>query len=87
MANELFKKVIESTGLPLDLIDKELCQVLEKNGLSPSEVSIEELRTVLSGYLRQVISSAKDKYENGATVEMEIEADELGEDDDVELDQ
>lgn len=77
MANELFKKVIESTGLPLNLIDQELCEILSKKGLDPKDLSEEELRLAMTEYLRQVILLAKERYENGAIIEEEIELEDL----------
>lgn len=74
----LFKKIIDSTGLPKDLLTKELTEILSKKGMDPSEVNIEDLREAMSDYLKKIISEAKVQYKQGAIIEEEIEPDDLG---------
>jgi len=78
MGNELFKTVTGATGLPEELITKELSEILIGKGLAKEEVTIEELRVVLADYLREVILHAKDKFEDGFCVEEEVDPEDLG---------
>lgn len=54
MGTTLTKTVIEKTGLPQDLIEKEFNAILEKFGKSPESLTIEELREVMAEYLQLV---------------------------------
>lgn len=78
MANEIFKKLTESTGLPSDLVCAELEALLDKKGLNSTDVTMDELRLVLSEYLRNVISQAKDAFDQGFVFEEEVDPEELG---------
>ncbi len=78
MSNELFKKVTESTGLPANLVSNELGKLLSKKGLNASDMTMEELRQVLSQYLKDVIIQAKDAFDQGVLIEEEISPEELG---------
>lgn len=80
MGNELFKKVTDATGLPEDLIARELTSVLEDKGMNKNDVTLDELRTVLADYLREVILHAKNKFENGIAIEEEDDPETLGQD-------
>jgi len=77
MGNELFKKVTEATGLPEDLIAKELSDVLSTHGITTGDVDMEQLRSAMAQYLRQVILGAKDSDE-GFSFEEEISPEDLG---------
>ena len=59
MANELFKKVAEATGLPSDLITKELTQIVSSKGLQSDDLTLDELRVVMAEYLRESNPSSK----------------------------
>lgn len=80
MGNQLFKSVTGATGLPEDLISKELDKVLSQKGIVRSEVTLDELRDALAGYLREVILSAKDHFEEGVWIEDEVKLEDLGKD-------
>jgi len=78
MGNELFRQVTRETGLPEDLVARELSKILSKKGIELNEVTLDELRLALAEYLREVILHAKDKFEDGVPVEEEINPEELG---------
>ncbi len=78
MGNELFKKVTKSTGLPEDIMAGELDRILSSNGINSSEVTLDELRAVLSDYLKEVIIKAKDEFDQGVLIEEEVNPEDLG---------
>ena len=55
MGNELFRKVIELSGLPKEVITKELNDILKEMKIEPSQVTEPELRSALAHYLRNTI--------------------------------
>jgi hypothetical protein len=71
LGNQLFKEVADATGLPLDLITTELSRVLTAKGVELSEVTIEDMRSALADYLREVIVEAKEKYSEGFWIDEE----------------
>jgi hypothetical protein len=79
MGNELFKTVTGATGLPSDLVAKELSKVLSNKGIARDEVTLEELRSALAEYLREVLLHAKDQFDQeGVWVEEVVPPEELG---------
>lgn len=48
---ELIQKVIELTGLPDDLVRKELNQILEDQGTEANELTMQNLREALAAHL------------------------------------
>ena len=78
MANQLLKDVAEATGLPQELITKELGQIVNLRGLPTENLTLDELRLAMAEYLREVILHAKNKFENGIEIEEEIPPEELG---------
>jgi len=59
MGNELFEKVVRLSGLPEDLIKKELTEILKKEGIHPDQVTEPTLRKILMQYLRDVLIQHK----------------------------
>ncbi len=55
MGNRLFKEVTDLTGLPENLISKELVSILEQVGATPQAVTLEDLRKAMAAYLKEVI--------------------------------
>lgn len=55
MGNRLFKEVTDLTGLPKNLISKELVDILGRVGTTPHAVTLEDLRTAMAMYLTEVI--------------------------------
>ena len=78
MANQLFKDVTEATGLPSELITKELSQLVSNKGIQNDNLTLEELRLVMADYLREVILQAKNKFEDGIEIEEEVAPEDLG---------
>lgn len=78
MGNDLFKSIATATGLPDDLITRELSKVLSQKGIARDEVTLDELRIALADYLREVILTAKDKFEDGVWIEEDVLPEELG---------
>lgn len=62
MDDNLFDKVVQNTGLPEDLISDELSQLLKGAGINKSDVTLDELRDVISNYLQDVLLKAKEEF-------------------------
>jgi len=56
MGNDLFKKVVQLSGLPPKLIKKELTFILKKTGVQPQKVTEPILRKAMAIYLRDVVN-------------------------------
>jgi hypothetical protein len=78
MSNQLIKDLTAATGLPDELITKELSQMLNNKGLAGEDLSIDDLRQVMADYLREVIIHAKNKFEDGIEIEEEVRPEDLG---------
>jgi len=78
MANQLFKDVAKATGLPQELITKELAQLVSNKGIENDNLTLDELRLVMADYLREVILQAKNKLEDGIDIEEEVAPEDLG---------
>jgi hypothetical protein len=57
MGNELFRQVIELTGLPYESLAQELHSILIRAGSHPDRVTEDELRDALLFYLRETVVS------------------------------
>lgn len=55
MDDNLFNKVISQTGLPENLISDELGQLLKSAGIEKDQMTMDDLRDVLSTYLQDVL--------------------------------
>lgn len=73
MGNEVFNSILDATGLPKELVSKELEGLLLKKGISPTDVTVEDLRSTLSEYLKEVILKAKDSFDQGIVLEEEVD--------------
>lgn len=73
MGNEVFKSLVGATSLPEELVSRELEGLLGKRGVDSNDVTIEDLRSALSEYLKDVISKAKDEFDQGVTLEEEVD--------------
>ena len=62
MGDELFSQVTDATGLPKDLISEELARLLSQSGICTSEMTLDDLRKILSEYVQDVLLAAKDEY-------------------------
>ena len=55
MENELFRKVVQLSGLPKEVITQELNCILKEMNIEPSQVTEPELRLALARYLKNTI--------------------------------
>jgi hypothetical protein len=55
----LLKTLIEATGLPHGAVEREMNELILKNGLDPERLSLEDVRNLLSSYLLDVMTDAK----------------------------
>lgn len=76
--NEIFRTITEATGLPEEMIRQELGKILAAKGIARDEVTMEDIRTALADYLREVIIHAKDKFEDGFWMEEVVQPEDLG---------
>jgi single-stranded DNA-specific DHH superfamily exonuclease len=77
MANQLFKDLAEATGLPQEIITKELNQMVSAKGIQEENLTLDEFRLVMAEYLREVLIQAKNKFEEGIEIEEEVPAEDL----------
>jgi hypothetical protein len=59
----LLRILIEATGLPPDAVERELTRIINRRGLSPETISIDDVREVMCTYLQDVLVGAKDAHE------------------------
>lgn len=59
---ELIDQMCTATGLPGDLIQKELITLMNKAGKNPDDISMSDLRAVIVEYLQEVLLEAKDTF-------------------------
>ena len=57
---DLLKQIIESTGLPSAAVERELNKLLQRRSLDAENLSLDDLRELLSLYLQEVLVEAKD---------------------------
>jgi hypothetical protein len=63
MGEKLLHEVTQATGLPQDLISKELADMLRRAGHAPETLTLESLRKVMADYLQDVLVNAKELFE------------------------
>lgn len=56
---DLLKILIESTGLPTDAVEREIAKMLVAKKLDPENLSLDDVRELLAGYLQDVLVEAK----------------------------
>ncbi|MEO0335836.1 MAG: hypothetical protein AAF202_05560 [Pseudomonadota bacterium] len=56
---DLLETLAENADLPRELVSSELSSLLEKNNLSESQVTLDQLREMLAEYLQDVFVSVK----------------------------
>lgn len=57
---ELLRFLVEASGLPRESIDMELKKLLQRFGISPEHVTIDDVRDIMSTYLQDALTEAKD---------------------------
>ena len=58
----LLRALIEATGLPADAVEREMQRLIESKGLSPDQITLEDIRELLAHYLQDVLVEAKAAY-------------------------
>ncbi|MBT4760223.1 MAG: hypothetical protein HOO06_00875 [Bdellovibrionaceae bacterium] len=58
-ANNAFEQLVKHTGLPADNVRKELKRLILSAGYEPSNISVDDLRKVLSSYLQDTFVNTK----------------------------
>jgi hypothetical protein len=62
MDDNLFEKIVKSTGLPEELISQDFLKKISDKGFEKSSLTIDQIRDVLSEYLQDVILQAREEY-------------------------
>jgi hypothetical protein len=57
---ELLRFLVEATGLPKESVDMELKKLLQRYGIDPEHVTIDDVREIMAGYLQDTLVEAKD---------------------------
>lgn len=60
--NNLLSTVSNLTGLPHNSLKKELDNLAKKAGYSPDQLSMDQLREIMSEYLQTVLLEAKNQF-------------------------
>lgn len=55
----LLQILIEATGLPQESVEQELVQILARRGVSPENVTLDDLREVLANYMQDTLIEMK----------------------------
>lgn len=63
MDDNLFEKVVKSTGLPEELVTQDFLKKITERGFEKSTLTIDQIRDVLTDYLQDVILQAREEYE------------------------
>lgn len=67
---KLINQLSDLTGLPNEMIQKELTRLMSKAGVNPQLVTLDEVRELLALYLQDVLLDAKaasDKEQSSAS--------------------
>jgi hypothetical protein len=59
---ELLRVLIQATGLPGELVEREVMGLLNDHGLEPATITLDEVRDLLAIYLQDVLLEAKATY-------------------------
>ncbi|MBX9768076.1 MAG: hypothetical protein K2X47_12455 [Bdellovibrionales bacterium] len=59
MTNRLLEELAKATGLPENLVHRELNALLAKSGTDSSNLTLDQLREIIAEYLREVIFKMK----------------------------
>ncbi len=60
----LLEVLAEASGLPTDLVQQELVELIQAQGKSEKAVTLDDLREILSAYLQDVLVQAKEDLES-----------------------
>lgn len=56
---ELIETLIQSTGLPEDLIRQEVLKIFQQSNVDLNNVSLDDVRRVMSTYMQDVLTGLK----------------------------
>lgn len=60
----LLEILAEASGLPTDLVERELVELIKAQGKNEKVVTLDDLREILSAYLQDVLVQAKEDLES-----------------------
>lgn len=60
----LLEVLAEASGLPTDLVQQELVELIQAQGKNEKAVTLDDLREILSAYLQDVLVQAKEDLES-----------------------
>jgi len=60
----LLELLAEASGLPTDLVEQELVELIQAQGKNEKAVTLDDLREILSAYLQDVLVQAKEDLES-----------------------
>jgi len=63
MSEDILKNLIQATGISEELISTEIKALVERAGIRPHDLTIDDLRVILSDYVQEVLLSAKEHCE------------------------
>ena len=61
MKNQLLTEVVEATGLPPEMVNKELTKMLMEAGLDPQTITLDQLRDVLAVQIGEALLQVKEE--------------------------
>ena len=62
MDDNLFEKIVKSTGLPEELVTQDFLKKVSDKGFEKSTLTLDQIRDVLADYLQDVILQAREEY-------------------------
>lgn len=62
----LLKLLIESTGLPTEAVEREIHRLVAQHGLRNTEVTLDDVRAILTTYLQETLVEAKNALNSEA---------------------
>lgn len=62
MEDNLFEKIVKSTGLPEEMITQDFLNKISEKGFNKSTLTMDQIRVVLAEYLQDVILQAREEY-------------------------
>lgn len=66
MGEQLLVKVAAATGLPEEMVTRELGELIKKAGVDPARLTLEDLRMILAEYVQDVLLAAKTEIASAA---------------------
>ncbi|MES2768380.1 MAG: hypothetical protein V4596_04475 [Bdellovibrionota bacterium] len=62
MDDNLFEKIVKSTGLPEELVTQDFLKKISDKGFEKSTLTLDQIRDVLADYLQDVILQVREEY-------------------------